>query len=219
MTQCDPYPTFARPERLADAVMHVAGVAFSVLVTIIVLIWATHQEIIDTRLIFGLAVYGISMTASFVASSCYHFTPWEHIRPALRRVDHAAIHLKIAGTYTPLVMLVNSTFAYGILAVVWGSAALGVATKLFFWARPTRWGVALYVGMGWLSVALLPSLVPVISALSLTLIVAGGLLYSVGAVLFSIDDLPFQNAIWHGFVLAASACFFAAIILGVFLPP
>jgi hemolysin III len=115
-------------------------------------------------------------------------------------------------------LLIGSAFAYGILAIVWGLAAVGVAMKLFFWGRPTRWGVVLYLGLGWLSVTLAPSLISLVSGLVLGLIVAGGLLYSLGAVVFSLEGLKYQNAIWHSFVLIASACFLAAIALGA-VPP
>ena len=96
MTQTDPYPVFTRSERIADGVMHVAGVAFAIVGTVLLIIWATGQT--DTTTIVGLTVYGAAMIASFVASTCYHFAPWEAARPALRRIDHAAIYVKIAGT-------------------------------------------------------------------------------------------------------------------------
>lgn len=216
MTHCDPYPTYTRKERIADGIMHLLGVGFAALGTVALVLWATGRT--DVGTVTGLAIYGVAMTASFVASTFYHFTPWETTRPVLRRIDHAAIYLKIAGTYTPLVVLIGTGFAYGVLAVVWTLAVIGIAMKLFFWARPSRWGVALYLGMGWLSLALLTSLFPLVSGATLALIVAGGLIYSLGAVVFSLDGLRFQNAIWHGFVLAASACFFAAIALGVLSP-
>jgi len=212
MSHSDPYPTYGRAERIADAVVHVAGIVFALLGTAFLILWAQGQT---SGTVVGLWVYGIALTASFVASFCYHFTPWEGPRPVLRRIDHAAIYVKIAGTYTPLVVLIGSAFAYGVLTIVWGLAAVGVAMKLFFWARPSRWGVALYLGLGWLSIALASSLIPLVSGLVLGLIVAGGLIYSAGAILFSLEDLKFQNAIWHSFVLIASACFFAAIALGV----
>lgn len=217
MTHSDPYPTtYTKGERIADGVVHLAGIAFAVIGMIWLIVLATGTT--GTGTVAGLAIYGAAMTTSFVASFCYHFTPWEHPRPVLRRIDHAAIYLKIAGTYTPLVVLIGSAFAYGVLAVVWGLAVIGAGAKLFFWGKPGRWGVLLYLGMGWLSVALASSLVPIVSGTVMTLIVAGGLVYSAGAVLFSLDGLRFQNAIWHGFVLIASVCFFAAIALGV-LPP
>jgi len=213
MTHTDPYPTFTKSERIADATMHILGVALAIAGTIALVIYAWGQS--DSGTVVGLSIYGVALIGSFIASACYHFTPWEHPRPTLRRIDHAAIYLKIAGTYTPLVVLIGSAFAYSVLAVVWALAALGAVMKLFFWARPGRFGAGLYVGLGWLSVALITSLVAVVPTSALVLIIIGGLIYSAGAVLFSLDEWRFQNAVWHGFVLSASICFFAAIALGV----
>lgn len=98
MSHSDPYPTYSRAERIADAVVHVAGIVFSVVGTIFLVLWAGDQT---AGTIAGLWVYGVALTASFVASFVYHFTPWEHPRPVLRRIDHAAIYLKIAGTTRP----------------------------------------------------------------------------------------------------------------------
>lgn len=212
MTHTDPYPAYSRNERIADGAVHVAGIVFAIVGTTLLILWA-HEQTAAT--VMALWIYGAALIASFVASFCYHFTPWEGPRPILRRIDHAAIYLKIAGTYTPLIVLIGSAFAYGILAIVWGLAALGIAMKLFFWGRPTRLGVALYLGLGWLSLALATSLFPLVSGVVMGLIVTGGLVYSAGAVVFSLEGLKYQNAIWHGFVLFASVCFFAAIALGV----
>ena len=214
MTHCDPYPSYTRRERIADGVMHVMGVVFALIGSVLLIVLATGRT--DGATLAGLWVYGAAMIVSFVASACYHFTPWEGPRPWLRRLDHAAIYLKIAGTYTPLVVLIGSAFAYGVLALVWALAVIGVLAKLFFWARPTRWGAVLYVAMGWLSLTLLSSLWPVVPVPALVLIGSGGLIYTLGAVLFSLDGLRFQNAIWHGFVNVASGCFFAAIALAAF---
>ncbi|MCF2905257.1 hemolysin III family protein [Octadecabacter sp. CECT 8868] len=213
MSHEDPYPDFTKGERIADAAMHIAGVGFAIAGTVALVIWAVGQT--DGNTIASLSIYGAALIASFIASACYHFTPWEAPRHTLRRIDHAAIYVKIAGTYTPLVVMIGSAFAYGVLAIVWGLAILGAVAKLFFWARPGRFGAGLYLGLGWMSVALLTSLVAVVPTITLVLIVIGGLVYSIGAVLFSFDEWRFQNAVWHGFVLAASICFFAAITLGV----
>lgn len=213
MTHCDPYPTYSRGERIADGAVHVSGMVFAMLGTVLLILWATQDASSGT--IAGLWIYGFALIASFVASFCYHFTPWEGPRPVLRRIDHAAIYLKIAGTYTPLVVLIGSAFAYGVLVIVWGLAAIGVIMKLFFWGRPTRLGLVLYVGMGWISVALVSSLIPLVSGAVLALIVAGGVIYTLGAVAFGVEGLRYQNAIWHTFVLIASACFFAAIAMSL----
>jgi len=209
----DPYPTFTRNERIADAVVHCIGIVFAIIATVTLIVWAWGET--STDMVVGLAVYGAALIGSFIASACYHFTPWEGPRPLLRRIDHAAIYLKIAGTYTPVVMLIGSAFAYGILALVWLLATVGIVAKLFFFGRPGVWGIGLYLGLGWLSVALMSSLVPLVSTSALVLMVTGGVVYSLGAVLFSLEGLRFQNAIWHGLVLTASICFSIAIALGV----
>lgn len=213
MTHLDPYPVFTRSERIADGVMHVAGVSLALLGTLMMVIWAV--DTMDPGTVAGVSVYGAALIASFMASAIYHFTPWERPRPLFRRLDHAAIYLKIAGTYTPLVVLIGSAFAYSVLAVVWALAAIGAIAKLFFWGRPGHCGTVLYLGLGWISVMLLSSLFPLLPTAAIVCLVIGGLLYSFGAVIFSIEGLRFQNAIWHGFVLAASACFFTAIALGL----
>ena len=102
----------------------------------------------------ALWLYGAIMILAFTASACYHMTPFEEWRPSLRRLDHASIFLKIAGTYTPLVVLIGTGFSYVILAIVWATALFGVARKLFFWSRPGMKSTLLYLGMGWMRVTL-----------------------------------------------------------------
>ena len=97
---------------------------------------------------------------------------------------------------------------------VWVLAVVGAITKLFFWGRQGRWGTMFYVGLGWISVALITQMLTVLPLPAVAFLVAGGLIYTAGAVVFSLDQIRFQNAIWHGFVLTASLCFFTAIAMG-----
>ena len=205
------YPSYARSERIADGTMHALGVLFAVSGAVLLIVMASGQA--SAGMIAGVAVYGATLIATFAASAFYHFTPIEGWRPMLRRFDHAAIYLKIAGTYTPLVVMIGSGFAYVILAIVWALAAVGVTLKLFFWQKPGRFGPALYLIMGWLAVALIWSLWPIVSPATMTLIAIGGLLYTSGVFFYVAKKMKFNVAIWHGFVLAASACFFAAIAM------
>ncbi len=207
------YPTYARNERIADATVHGLAVTLSLAGTVLLIVFAALTA--GGAMIAAVAIYGVLLTFSFVASTLYHFTPWETARPILRRIDHAAIYLKIAGTYTPLVVLIGSVFGYVVLGVVWALALAGAAAKLFFWRNPGRFGPALYLVLGWLSLALVWSLFPVLPLAGIILIGVGGLLYTAGVVFFNWDDLKFAMPIWHAFVLTASACFFAAIMLGV----
>jgi hemolysin III len=202
------YPSYTRPERVADGSMHAIGVTGAVLGAILLLVWAA--PIASPWEITAISVYAITLIATFTASAFYHMTPWESIRPVLRRIDHAAIYLKIAGTYTPLVVMIGSGLAYLMLAIVWTLAVIGMVLKLVFWRTPGRYGPALYLIMGWMSIVLIWSSW---SELPFGYILAGGLLYTIGVVFHAAEKMKFSNAIWHGFVIAASACFFAAITL------
>lgn len=205
------YPTSAKDERLADGVVHAVGVIGAVAGTVILMV--QHAGLASPAQLAALAIYGAGLMATFVASAAYHLLPSHSIRPLLRRLDHAAIYLMIAGTYTPLVVLVNTPFAYAILAIVWGLALIGIALKLFFWSTPGRYGPALYLVMGWLSVGLIWSIWPLLPMAVIVLMAVGGLTYTAG-VIFYISERKFTTAIWHSFVVAASACFWAAITLG-----
>ncbi|KQI71449.1 hemolysin III [Loktanella sp. 5RATIMAR09] len=207
------YPTYARSERIADGTMHAVGVLGAITGAIVLIIWSLGTA--TPGQIAAICVYGATLIATFVASAFYHMTPWEGIRPILRRFDHAAIYLKIAGTYTPLVVMIGSGFAYVVLAIVWGLAVIGMTLKLFFWQTPGRFGPALYLIMGWLSLALVWSLWPVVPASVMALIAIGGLLYTAGVPFYASETLKFSTAIWHGFVVTASGCFFAAIAIAM----
>ena len=186
--------------------MHAIGVTGSMLGAVLLLIWSV--PVASTWEIAAISVYAITLIATFTASAFYHMTPWESIRPVLHRIDHAAIFLKIAGTYTPLVVMIGSGLGYIVLGVVWAMAIIGMTLKLVFWNKPGRFGPLLYLVMGWISVILVWTSW---AELPLGFIVAGGLLYTVGVVFHAAEKMKFANAIWHGFVIAASACFFAAI--------
>jgi len=203
------YPVYTRSERIADGSMHAIGIIGAVTGATLLLVWSA--QIASSWEMAALAIYAVTLIATFAASAFYHMTPWESIRPLLRRIDHAAIYLKIAGTYTPLVVMIGSGLAYSILGMVWALAIIGMTLKLFFWSTPGRFGPVLYLIMGWMSIILIWSSW---SVLPLGYIVAGGLLYTVGVVFYS-AQMKFATAIWHGFVIAASTCFFAAIAIWV----
>lgn len=211
-----PYPKYSRSERIADGTMHALGVTGAIVGALSLVIWSNGQ--VSGGQSIALLVYGLALIATFFASALYHMTPWESIRPRLRQLDHAAIYLKIAGTYTPLVVMVGTAYAYYVLGIVWALAIFGIVTKIFFWRRPGRFGPALYLVMGWLGVALIWGLVPILPIAATILIAVGGLLYTSGVIFYQWESLRFSNAIWHGFVVAASACFFAAIVLGAASP-
>jgi len=206
------YPYSLR-ETLADASVHALGLAAGITAATLLVahVVRTHEvtEIAATGIYAGFAVFAL------MASAAYHLLPWDQTRPMFHRIDHAAIYLKIAGTYTPLVVLIGSAFAYVVLAAVWAVALLGAVAKLSFWRTDARGSLALYLAMGWASVLLIYPMWRTLPGTTLVLIVVGGGLYTLGTVFYAMPKLRFQNAIWHGFVLAASACFFGAVAVGL----
>jgi hemolysin III len=209
------YPAYALSERIADGIVHGIGVAAAIAGAAILLVLADAR--LDAREATAIAIYGGALVAAFVASACYHMTPWERLRPWLRRLDHASIYLLIAGTYTPLTLAIGGPLALAVLAAVWVIAIGGALAKMLFWQAPGRLGLALYLALGWLSLILAWPMVAALPVAASVLVGIGGLLYTGGVVFFAWDGLKFGNAIWHAFVLAASGCFYAAIAVGVAL--
>ena len=201
------YP-HSRPETIADGIIHAAGLAFALPATVMLMARPPAHPV-------ETALYCATLVASLLASAVYHLSPVVRSRAWLGRVDHAMIYFKIAGTYTPLVAVIGTRFAYGILALVWGLALIGAVAKLRGWAADARGSLALYLAMGWLSVLLVSSMISTLPAHATALVIAGGLVYSLGTIIYARSAMPYQNAIWHSFVLIASVCFFVAISLSV----
>ena len=149
-------------------------------------------------------------------SGAYHMLPAPTWKPALRRLDHAAIFLKIAGTYTPFALVkLDGATGLVLFAGVWLVALLGAGAKLLLSAQWDKLAIGVYIALGWSGVAILQPLVSVVSPGALVFLAAGGIVYSLGVVFFVWERLPYQTAIWHAFVLAGTACHFAAVALAV----
>ena len=139
--------------------------------------------------------------------------PTARLKAILRRFDHAAIYVKIAGTYTPLALLkMGDAVGLALLGAVWAITAFGATAKLLWPERLVRTSYVLYLVQGWAILAAFDSLLPAVSSRVLILLVVGGCLYTVGVVFHLWEKLRYHNAIWHGFVLVASGCHFAAIV-------
>jgi len=198
----------AHVERLADGIVHVLGIALAV-VAATVLLHRTIQMGVGGA-IAAAAIYSCGLLAMFGFSAIYNMAPSFRWNEIMRRCDHSAIYVMIAGTFTPFaVARADVDGEVALLVVVWLTTACGVALKLAFPRRFERVSLVLYLALGWAAgtgvmVAGFPAPTPL-------LLVAGGVIYSVGVIFFLLRRLRFQNAIWHGFVLAAAVCHFAAV--------
>ena len=199
----------SRAEHAADGIVHALGIAASL--TAFVALLAAYFPKSSAGMALALAIYAITVIGLFIASAANNMILHENWKPLLQRFDHAAIYLKIAGTYTPLVMMMGSVFAYAVLAIVWIGALVGATLRLVFGDRFSRISIGLYLLLGWMSLAMLWVMFERLPVGAATLVVVGGLLYTVGVVFHVWERLRFQRAIWHVFVLAASSCHFAAV--------
>jgi hemolysin III len=200
---------YSRHERLADAVVHVLGIVFAINASLWLLFHVTGLSVV-----VSVTIYCIGLLAMIGFSAAYNLMP--HHRPSkqvLRRFDHAAIFIMIAGTYTPLAMNRLGESGTVILAVIWCAATSGVVLKVLFPRRFEMASLALYLGMGWLVVTVISPLAHAMAAFDFWLLIAGGFVYSAGVVFYVIERIPYHKAIWHGAVLAAAILQFSAIAL------
>lgn len=204
--------TYIRGEEIANCAVHGLGIVASLLAIpwLVYAAWGTD----DPWLLAGALAFGLSALLMFSTSVLYHSTRDPGLRFKLRRVDHAAIYLLIAGTYTPFTLgAMKGAWGWTIAGIVWGLAVLGIGfktTRLGF--RFPKASVALYLVMGWIVVIAIKPLLRNLTTPELTWLVAGGLSYTVGVVFYMWKGRPYTHAIWHVFVLAGVACHFVAVL-------
>jgi hemolysin III len=200
-------------ELAVDRLIHLAGIAAGIAGTAALLGIAA-----GTSTFWASLIYSLCLVAMLAGSAAYHLAIRSPRRGLLRRLDHAAIFLLIAGTYTPFTTCrLSGLWAFGMTGTVWLCAAAGAIVKLACPDRVERVSVALYLVLGWI---ILVGLRPMLASVDLPtalLILAGGVLYSIGAAVHVWGSLRFHTAIWHALVLVAAACHYAAILHGMVL--
>lgn len=189
---------------------HALGLVLSVIG--LILLFARAREHGDLVYMLSLVVFGVSMVLLYGASTLYHSARDPRLRFHLKIIDHAAIYVLIAGSYTPFVLItLSGTTGWIIFGVVWGMALTGIILKFFFTGRYTLLSTIMYVSMGWIIIFAIGPLINNLSNDGLFWLFAGGLFYTLGAVLFSIHRIPYNHAIFHFFVLLGSFSHFIAI--------
>jgi hemolysin III len=204
--------TYSRREEWLNCAVHVVGIVASC-VALPVLIAAGRQSG-DPWLLTGGLVFGLSALLMFTTSALYHASRDPVVRLRLRRVDHAAIYVLIAGTYTPFTLgALRGSWGWSLAIVIWTLALAGIVfktTSLGF--RFHRTSVVLYVVMGWLAVVAIKPLMQALSPFELAWLVAGGLCYTGGVAFYLWKSRPYTHAIWHVFVFAGVACHFVTVL-------
>jgi hemolysin III len=198
-------------EHIADGVMHVLGLAAAIAGATALIVWAAFA--VPAERLWPLIPYAIGLVASFALSAAYNLTLHLKIRAVLRRFDHAAIYLMIAGTYTPMAIIgIGGGRGLALAIAAWSLAVFGMTLKLAFFHRWPRLGFALYLAQGWLGVLAAWPLMTSLPLAALILLLAGGVTYTLGTIFYA-KAWPFSTAIWHGHVLAAAAAHYAAVVL------
>ena len=201
-------------EEIFNAITHGVGVVFAVSALVLLIVFASLYG--NAWHIVSVAIYGTTLVLLYLASTLYHSFTKEKVKYIFKLLDHSAIFLLIVGTYTPFMLVtLRGVLGWALLSVVWVFAILGIILKVFFVGRFTVFSTLLYLLMGWLIMVAMKPLMAAIPASGLRLLVAGGILYTLGSFFYIRKSRPFNHGIWHLFVLAGSVCHFLSVLLYV----
>ncbi len=203
---------YDKAELWADGIVHVVGVALAI-GGAAVMLWYFAGQISPVIYISAL-IYVLSLVAALSISAIYNIWPVSPVKQFLRRFDHSMIYVLIAGTYTPFIMKMGEGAGWH-LSLVWLIAICGIALKLTMPGRFDRLAILLYLALGWSGVLIYDQLLQFLPLQVVVLIAAGGIIYSLGVIFHVWERLRFQNAIWHGFVVAGASLHYSAVFLAV----
>lgn len=204
-------------EEVANSVTHGLGLLASVAGAVVLVSLGLERG--ETWQAASAAIYGATLVALYAASTLYHALKGTRARGALRVVDHCAIFLLIAGTYTPVALVgLGGAWGWSLFGVAWSIAAAGIVFKVFAAGRYGALSTAAYVAMGWLCIVAARPLLVLLSPGALALLALGGLFYTAGIVFYRWERVPYSHAVWHLFVIAGSVCHYFAIALYILAP-
>ena len=199
-------------EELANGISH--GIGFLLAIASLPVLLGFGPSNSTAINIVAVCVFSLSMTLLYGVSTLYHAWPGGRFKTWLNRLDHAAIYVFIAGSYTPFVLgVLRGGWGWSLFATVWTMAVLGVVVKLLDRLKHPLWSTGLYVAMGWLAVVAAAPLVARMPGTGLAWLIAGGVCYTLGAIVFLFDSkLRYAHFVWHLFVLGGSTCHFFAVL-------
>ena len=202
--------SYSTNEEIANTLTHALGAILAVIACYMLLITAMSDNNLEKTISY--AVYGTSLILLFTASTFYHAIQDTDKKKLFKLLDHCAIYLLIAGTYTPLMMVaLNDQLGTIMLTVIWSIAILGVFFKMKFGHRYKKTSLITYLGMGLISITIIEQLNDKLSNQALTLLALGGIIYCLGVIFYVQKRIHFNHAIWHLFVLCGAACHFFMI--------
>ena len=205
---------YSPKEEIAHAVTHGIGVLLSISGLAVLVTFSSLYG--DIWHIISTSIYGATLILLYTASTLYHSISHEKAKQILQRLDHAAIFLLIAGTYTPFTLVnLRGNWGWTLFGLVWCIALVGIALELFVQKRNKRLSISLYLGLGWLVLIAIKPMLTSVEAGGLLLLLAGGLCYSLGVIFYVWKKLTYHHAIWHLFVLIGSVLHFFSVLFYV----
>ncbi len=201
-------------EEKINIISHGIGFILSIISLVLLLTHAKRHG--DLWHVVSFTLFGASLIILYAVSTLYHSTKEPELRRRLRIFDHASIYILIAGTYTPFTLVtLNGPTGWTIFGITWGFALIGIILKLFFTGKYKLISTLMYVFMGWIIVFAIKPLSDNLSSVGLFWLVAGGVIYTIGAILYSSKKIKFNHAIFHLFVLMGSGCHFLSVFFYV----
>lgn len=199
-------------EEVANVISHGVALIAAIVGTVVLIVQAARHA--DAGFVVAVSLFGATMILLYLASTLYHALPVSRAKRAFRVIDHAAIFLLIAGTYTPFTLgVLRGAWGWSLFGVVWGLAAAGVVLKVFDKASNPIFSTGLYLLMGWVIVVAVEPLFSRVPTQGLLWLLAGGLFYTVGVVFFATDArVKYGHFIWHLFVVAGTTCHYFAVL-------
>jgi hemolysin III len=207
-------PHYTHREEIANSVTHGTGIVLAITGLAVMTAFAARNG--TAWHVVACSIFGAALILCYTTSTLYHSVQVERFKRTLRALDHSAIFLLIAGTYTPFVLVsLRGPWGWSLFGVIWGLAVVGIALRLLLKGRLHGLVVGLYVAMGWTMVVAAQPLIERVAPGGLALLAGGGLAYTGGVIFYKWRRLPYHHAIWHGFVLLGSALHFFAVLFYV----
>jgi hemolysin III len=204
--------TYSRREEVANAITHGIGTVLSVAALVLLVVFASLKG--TAWHVVSFSIYGTTMLLLYLNSTLVHSLREGKAKDLFEFFDHSSIYLFIAGTYTPfLLVAIRGTLGWSLFGIVWGVAMFGVLFKAFFVKKFLFMSTIFYIAMGWLIVIAWNPLSASVAGGGMTLLMAGGILYTLGTVFYVWRGFPFHHAVWHLFVLAGSVTHFFAVLI------
>ena len=205
---------YSAGEELANSITHGVGAVLSIVALVLMVVLAVTQSSVIA--VVSASIYGASLVLLFLASTLYHSFQKPGLKSILKTLDHCAIYILIAGTYTPFMLIsLQGAWGYSMTAIIWSLAVFGIFFKVFYRHRFPKLSLFTYIAMGWLIIVASTEMMAKVPLGGLVLLAAGGLVYTLGTIFYVWERCPYNHAVWHVFVLAGAGCHFFAIYIYV----